>query len=61
MYWIVKKNRVATCSYRGPTWKVAGIESFYKDYYEDYEEAVRLASILSEYNLAGFNVILIEE
>ena len=61
MYWIVKRNRLATCSYRGPTWEVAGIRSYYKDYYEDYEEAARLASILSEYNLAGFDVVLIEE
>lgn len=61
MWWIVKRGTTSTCSYQGSTWELAGIRSFCKGYYESFEEASNLASILSEHDLIGFDVIPIEE
>lgn len=56
-YIIYKSTRLpGILSYSGGTWDQAGIRNRYKEQYDDKEEALELASILSSYNGVGFEV-----
>lgn len=56
-YVISKSSRsIGPVSYNGPTWDNAGLRGWRKDLYDDREEALALATLLSKTNPVGFVV-----
>lgn len=56
-YVISKSSRtIGPVSYNGPTWDNAGLRQWRKDLYDDREEALALAALLSRTNPVGFIV-----
>lgn len=54
---IHKSSRVPSDeSYSGPTWDSAGIRDRYKPVYDNVEEAIDLAYLLTKANPVGFRV-----
>lgn len=56
-YVIYKNSRLPyVVSYDGYSWDGAGIRNLRKDIYEDKNEALRIAKMLTEFNVTGFSV-----
>ena len=63
MRYIIHKSSRALVkrTYSGPTWDVAGLRVYYREYYTDRKLATSLAYILSCSNPVGFTVSVVNK